>query len=152
MKEKSWRLKSLEMLGICHELQDGKDRAKDIYNLVINNNNFREDQKTAFYYHLGNLYAKQGSYGEAVEQYRKVIKIDRDFADVKEKIKIINKKMAGEEVEEEMSLHFGEALSEEGADLWDSVVSGGVKKEEPLVEQEEGEITPSRKKGKISYI
>ena len=153
MKEKSWRLKSLEMLGICHELQDEKDRAKDIYNLVINNNNFREDQKTAFYYHLGNLYAKQGSYGEAVEQYRKVIKIDRDFADVKEKIKIINKKMAGEEVEEEMSLHFGEALSEEGADLWDSVVSGGGKTEEPLVEQdEEKTTTPSRRKGKISYI
>ncbi|MEJ2567973.1 MAG: hypothetical protein P8Z50_03740, partial [candidate division WOR-3 bacterium] len=152
MKEKSWRLKSLEMLGICHELLDEKDRAEDIYNLVINNNNFREDQKTAFHYHLGNLFAKQGLFGDAVEQYKRLIKIDRDFADVKEKIKIINKKMAGEEVEDEMSLHFGEALSEEGADLWDSVVSGGIKEEEALVEQEEEKTTTRKRKGKISYI
>jgi tetratricopeptide (TPR) repeat protein len=152
MKEKSWRLKSLEMLGMCHELLDQKEKAEDIYNLVINNKNFREDQKMAFYYHLGNLYVHQAKYGDAVEQYKRIIKIDRDFADVKEKIKIINKKMAGEEVEDQISLHFGEALSEEGADLWDSVVSGGGKKEEPLVEQEEEKTTTTKQKGKISYI
>jgi len=154
MKEKSWRLKSLEMLGICHELLDQKRKAEDIYNLVIKNNNFREDQKTAFYYHLGNLYVQQGLYGDAVEQYKKIIKIDKDFADVKEKIKIINKKMAGEEVEDEISLHFGEALSEEGAELWDSVLSGGIKEEQGADrEQEQERRTTTRKaKGKISYI
>ncbi len=154
MKEKSWRLKSLEMLGICYELLDQKKKAEDIYNLVIKNNNFREDQKTAFYYHLGNLYAQQGLYGDAVEQYKKIIKIDKDFADVKEKIKIINKKMAGEEVEDEISLHFGEALSEEGAELWDSVLSEGIKEEQGAErEQERERRTATRKeKGKISYI
>ena len=145
MKEKSWRLKSLEMLGVCHELLEQSERAEDIYNLVISNKNFREDQKTAFFYHLGNMYARQGVYGDALEQYKKIIKIDQEFADVKEKIKILNKKMAGEEVEDEISFHFGDALSEEGADLWDSVLSEG--------EKEQGlKATTKKQKGKISYI
>jgi tetratricopeptide (TPR) repeat protein len=156
MKEKSWRLKSLEMLGICHELLDQREKAEDIFKLVINNTNFREDQKTAFYYHLGNLYGKQGLYGDAVEQYKRIVKIDRDFADVKEKIKIINKKMAGEEVDDEISLHFGEALSEEGADLWDSVLAEGIKEEKAREAEEEHEeetkAASPKKKGKISYI
>lgn len=147
MKEKSWRLKSLEMLGVCHELLNEADRAKDIYNLVINNKNFREDQKSAFFYHLGNLFARQGQYGDALAQYKKIIKIDQEFADVKEKIKILSKKMAGEKVEEEISFHFGDALSEEGADLWDSVLSEGVREEKRELETP----TPKRK-GKISYI
>ncbi len=153
MQEKSWRLKSLEMLGICHELLGEKDRAEDIYKLVINNKNFREDQKMAFFYHLGNLYARQGSYVDAVEQYKRVIKIDREFADVKDKIKLINKKMSGEEVEEEISVHIGDALSEEGADLWDSVLAGGGggEKEEEKEEGEE-ETSGTKQKGKISYI
>jgi tetratricopeptide (TPR) repeat protein len=147
MKEKSWRLKSLEMLGVCHELLNEIDRAEDIYKLVLNNDNFREDQKAAFYYHLGNLYARQGTYGDALEQYKKIVKIDQEFADVKTKIRILSKKMAGEEVEEEISLHFGDALSEESSDLWDSVLTGGEKGQEP-----EGKTTTKRQKGKISYI
>lgn len=147
MKEKSWRLKSLEMLGVCHELLEQKDKAEDIYKLVINNKNFREDQKAAFFYHLGNMYARQGLYGEALEQYKRIIRIDQDFADVKEKIKILNKKMSGEEVEEEISFHFGAALSEEGADLWDSVLSGGAGEE-----KEEVGTSTTKRKGKISYI
>lgn len=148
MKEKSWRLKSLEMLGVCHELLDEIKRAEDIYKLVINNKKFREDQKTAFFYHLGNLYARQGLYGDALQQYKKVIKIDQEFADVNDKIKIINKKMSGEEVEEEISVHFGDALSEEGADLWDSVLSG----RDEEVEEEEVGTSRRKSKGKISYI
>jgi tetratricopeptide (TPR) repeat protein len=147
MKEKSWRLKSLEMLGVCHELLNEIDRAEDIYKLVLNNDNFREDQKAAFYYHLGNLYARQGTYGDALEQYKKIVKIDQEFADVKTKIRILSKKMAGEEVEEEISLHFGDALSEESSDLWDSVLTGGEKGQEP-----EGKTTTKRQKVKISYI
>jgi tetratricopeptide (TPR) repeat protein len=147
MKEKSWRLKSLEMLGVCHELLKEGEKAADIYKLVINNNDFREDQKAAFYYHLGNLYARQGVYGEALEQYKRIVKIDREFADVKEKIKILNKKMAGEEVEEEISFHFGEVLSEEDADLWDSVLTEGEK-----TQGQEVKTTTKKQKGKISYI
>jgi tetratricopeptide (TPR) repeat protein len=147
MKEKSWRLKSLEMLGVCHEILDEKDRAEDIYKLVINNKNFREDQKSAFFYHLGNLYARQAQYADALEQYKRIIRIDQDFADVKEKIKILNKKMSGEEVEEEISFHFGDALSEEGANLWDSVLSGGAE-----AEKEEVGTSGTKRKGKISYI
>ncbi len=147
MKEKSWRLKSLEMLGVCHEILEQKDKAEDIYKLVINNKNFREDQKAAFFYHLGNLYARQGQYGEALEQYKRIIRIDQDFADVKEKIKILNRKMSGEEVEEEISIHFGDALSEESADLWDSVLSGGAE-----AEKEEVGTSGTKRKGKISYI
>ncbi len=147
MKEKSWRLKSLEMLGVCHELLEDIERAEDIYKLVIDNKNFREDQKAAFYYHLGNLYARQGTYGDALEQYKKIVKIDQEFADVKTKIRILNKKMAGEEVEDEISLHFGDALSEESSDLWDSVLTAGEK------EPERGEKpTTQKQKGKISYI
>ncbi|MBN1694020.1 tetratricopeptide repeat protein [candidate division WOR-3 bacterium] len=147
MKEKSWRLKSLEMLGVCHELLNEIERAEDIYKLVINNKSFREDQKAAFYYHLGNLYARQGTYGDALDQYKKIVKIDQEFADVKTKIRILSKKMAGEEVEEEISLHFGDALSEESSDLWDSVLTGGEKGQEPG-----GKTTAKRQKGKISYI
>ena len=147
MKEKSWRLKSLEMLGVCHELLNEVERAEDIYKLVINNKNFREDQKAAFYYHLGNLYARQGAYGDALEQYKKIVKIDQEFADVKTKIRILSKKMAGEEVEEEISLHFGDALSDESSDLWDSVLTGGEK--EPT---REIKPTAKKQKGKISYI
>jgi tetratricopeptide (TPR) repeat protein len=147
MKEKSWRLKSLEMLGVCHELLSEIERAEDIYNLVINNKNFREDQKAAFYYHLGNLYARQGTYGDALEQYKKIVKIDQEFADVKTKIRILSKKMAGEEVEEEISIHFGDALSEESSELWDSVLTEGEKGQAREVK------TPTqRQKGKISYI
>ena len=51
--------------------------------------------------------------------------------------------MAGEEVEDEISFHFGDALSEEGADLWDSVLSEGEK---------ELKATTKKQKGKISYI
>jgi tetratricopeptide (TPR) repeat protein len=147
MKEKSWRLKSLEMLGVCHEILEQKEKAEDIYKLVINNKNFREDQKTAFFYHLGNMYARQGIYNDALEQYKKIIKIDQEFADVKEKIKLLNKKMAGEEVEDEISFHFGDALSEEGADLWDSVLSEGEKEQ-----KQEVKATTKKQKGKISYI
>jgi len=147
MKEKSWRLKSLEMLGVCHELLEEKERAEDIYKLVINNKNFREDQKAAFYYHLGNLYARQGTYGDALEQYKRIIKIDQEFADVKTKIRLLNKKMAGEEVEDEISFHFGDALSEESSDLWDSVLTEGEKGQ-----VREVKTTTQRQKGKISYI
>jgi tetratricopeptide (TPR) repeat protein len=147
MKKKSWRLKSLEMLGVCHELLEEAERAEDIYKLVINNKNFREDQKAAFFYHLGNLYGRQGLYGDALEQYKKIIRIDQEFADVKEKIKLINKKMSGEEVEEEISIHFGDALSEEGADLWDSILSGGGEGG-----KEEVGTSTRKSKGKISYI
>jgi tetratricopeptide (TPR) repeat protein len=139
------------MLGICHELLGEKKRAEDIYKLVINNKSFREDQKLAFFYHLGNMYASQDSYAEAVEQYKRVIKIDREFADVKEKIKLVNKKMSGEKVEEEISVHIGDALSEEGADLWDSVLGGGEGQKEGKEGGEE-EDSSKKQKGKISYI
>lgn len=149
MKEKSWRLKSLEMLGLCHELIDENKRAEDIYKMVISTNNFRQDEKTAFYYHLGNLYARQEAYSHALEQYKMIIKIEQDFADVKKKIEILSKKMAGQEVEEEISYHFGEVFSEEGADLWDSVLSG--EEEGSQKEQLRGDRAKKRK-GKISYI
>ncbi len=147
MKAESWRLKSLEMLGLCHELMDEKKRAEDIYKMVISNKNFREDEKTAFFYHLGNLYVRQGTYPDALEQYKEIVKIDQDFADVKKKIELLSKKMSGQDVEEEISFHFGEALSEEGADLWDSVLTGG----EKAKEEKEGKSTEKRR-GKISYI
>jgi len=147
MKAESWRLKSLEMLGLCHELMDEKKRAEDIYKMVISNKNFREDEKTAFFYHLGNLYVRQGTYPDALEQYKEIVKIDQDFADVKKKIELLSKKMSGQDVEEEISFHFGEALSEEGADLWDSVLTGG----EKVTEEKEGKSTEKRR-SKISYI
>ncbi len=149
MKEKSWRLKSLEMLGLCHELINEIKRAEDIYNMVISTNNFRQDEKIAFYYHLGNLYVRQEAYSDALEQYKMIVKIDQDFADVKKKIEILSKKMSGQEVEEEISYHFGEVFSEEGDDLWDSVLSGemgGSQKEQLTGER------PKKRKGKISYI
>jgi tetratricopeptide (TPR) repeat protein len=150
MREKSWRLKSLEMLGLCHELLGQNEKAEDIYKIVINTDNFPEDEKTAFFYRLGNLYARQTAYEDALKQYKKAAQIDRDFADVKKKIELINKKMAGGEVEEELSFAFGDALLEEGADLWDSVVSGGTKAEKP---QKKEAVKPTGKRsGKISYI
>jgi len=148
MKAESWRLKSLEMLGLCHELMDEKKRAEDIYKMVISNKNFREDEKTAFFYHLGNLYVRQGTYPDALEQYKEIVKIDQDFADVKKKIELLSKKMSGQDVEEEISFHFGEALSEEGADLWDSVLSEGGKEGKEQV----SEAATKKRRGKISYI
>ncbi len=150
MREKSWRLKSLEMLGLCHELLGQNEKAEDIYKIVINTDNFLENEKTAFFYHLGNLYARQGTYENALKQYKKAAQIDRDFADVNKKIELINKKMAGEEVEEELSFAFEDALLEEGADLWDSVVSGETKAEKP--QKKEAVKTTGKKSGKISYI
>ncbi len=148
MQEKSWRLKSLEMLGLCHELIDEDKRAEDIYNMVIKTKNFRDDEKPAFFYHLGNLYARQSNYSGAITQYKRIIEIDQDFADVKQKIEILNKKMSGKEVEEEISFHFGEVISEEGADLWDSVLSG----EEEREKQKSLGKTGEKRRGKISYI
>jgi tetratricopeptide (TPR) repeat protein len=148
MKEKSWRLKSLEMLGLCHELIDEDKRAEDIYNMVIKTKNFRDDEKPAFLYHLGNLYARQRNFSGALKQYKRIIEIDQDFADVKQKIEILNKKMSGKEVEEEISFHFGEVISDEGADLWDSVLSG----EEEKAKQESLGGKTEKRRGKISYI
>ncbi len=147
MQEKSWRLKSLEMLGLCHELIDEDKRAEDIYNMVIKTKNFRDDEKPAFFYHLGNLYARQSNYSGAITQYKRIIEIDQDFADVKQKIEILNKKMSGKEVEEEISFHFGEVISEEGADLWDSVLSGEEEKE-----KQKSLGKTEKRRGKISYI
>jgi len=56
--------------------------------------------------------------------------------------------MSGKEVEEEISFHFGEVISEEGADLWDSVLSG----EEEKKQQESLGKTSEKRRGKISYI
>ena len=150
MREKSWRLKSLEMLGLCHELLGQNEKAEDIFKIVINTDNFKEDEKTAFFYHLGNLYAQQGAYEDALKQYKKAAQMDRDFADVKKKIELINKKIAGEEVEDEISFAFGDALLEEGADLWDSVVSGGEKAEK--TEKKETVKPTGKRSSKISYI
>jgi tetratricopeptide (TPR) repeat protein len=148
MKEKSWRLKSLEMLGLCHELIDEDKRAEDIYNMVVKTKNFRDDEKPAFLYHLGNLYARQNKFSNALAQYKKIIEIDQEFADVKKKIELLSKKMSGKEVDEEMSFHFGEVISEEGADLWDSVLSEG---EEMETQKSLGKPT-KKERGKISYI
>jgi tetratricopeptide (TPR) repeat protein len=148
MKEKSWRLKSLEMLGLCHELIDEDKRAEDIYNMVIKTKNFRDDEKPAFLYHLGNLYARRNKFSDALAQYKKIVEIDQEFADVKKKIELLSKKMSGKEVDEEMSFHFGEVISEEGADLWDSVLSEG---EEMETQKSLGKPT-KKERGKISYI
>jgi tetratricopeptide (TPR) repeat protein len=145
MKEKSWRLKSLEMLGLCHELLDQNEKAEDIYKIVINTDNFREDEKIAFFYHLGNLFARKGDYEDALKNYKKATQIDREFADLNKRIELINRKIAGEEVEEEISFTFGEMLLEEGAELWDVVVGGGKKEKETVK-------SASKKSGKISYI
>jgi tetratricopeptide (TPR) repeat protein len=152
MREKSWRLKSLEMLGLCHELLGQNEKAEDIFKIVINTDNFRDDEKTAFFYHLGNLYAQQGAYEDALKQYKKAAQMDRDFADVKKKIELINKKIAGEEVEDEISFAFGDALLEEGADLWDSVVSGGEKVEKETAEKKGTAKPTGKRSSKISYI
>ena len=44
------------------ELIDENKRAEDIYKMVISTNNFRQDEKTAFYYHLGIFLAEKKGY------------------------------------------------------------------------------------------
>ncbi|MEO0293584.1 MAG: tetratricopeptide repeat protein [candidate division WOR-3 bacterium] len=147
MKERTWRLKSLEMLGLCHELLGENEKAKNVYKIVVNTDNFREDEKAAFYYHLGNLYAKEDKYEEALINYKKSVEIDPEFVNAKKKIELISRKMNGEEVEEELAFSLGEELSEEGANLWDSVLSGEVEEV-----GKKSESIEKKKGGKISYI
>lgn len=145
MKGKEWLIKSLEMMGKCYELSGEIDKAKKVYKHILISDKIGEEETMAFSYYLGNIYTREKSYKKALNEYKKVIRINPDFSDVKKRIKLINKQLSGKEVEEEITAMVNEDMSSESDHLWDKVL---------FVEDEsDGKKKGDRKeKGKISYI
>lgn len=147
MKGERWTLKSLEMIGKCLEIIEDYDKVESVYKKVLESKKYNEDETVAFAYYLGDIYARSKEYKKALESYKKVLGIDPNFQDVKERIEIMNKGLKGEEISIESITGLSE-ISEEGGELWDSVI-----KEEESKEKKKAEDSKDKKeRDKISYI
>ncbi len=145
MKGERWTLKSIEMIGKCLEILGDFEKAERVYQNVLISKKYNEDETVAFAYYLGNLYATRKDFRKALEEYNKVVRIDPDFGDVKERIELMNKGLRGDKVEVKgTSILAG--ISEESSSLWDSVLSDGESK------KQEEDSKEKKERDKISYI
>jgi len=149
MKGEHWVLKSLEMLGNCYEKLSDFEKAEKVYRHALLSKKYDENETVAFAYYLGNLYANQGLFAKALNEYKNVVRIDSDFIDVKERIELMSKRLRGASVEEERTSTLVEDISVEGSNLWDSILKKGEDKGE---EEEKGKSKEKREKDRISYI
>ncbi len=147
MKGERWTLKSLEMIGKCLEIIEDYVKAERVYKKILESKKYNEDETVAFAYYLGDIYARQKEYKKALESYKKVLGIDPDFQDVKERIKIMNEGLKGKEVAIESIIGLSE-ISEEGGELWDSVI----KEEESKGKKKIEDSKDKKERDKISYI
>ena len=147
MKGERWTLKSTEMIGKCLEILEDYEKAERIYKKVLESKKYNEDETISFAYSLGDIFARQKEYKKALKEYKKVLRIDPEFQGVKERIEIMNKGLKGEEVDI-VSITGLVEISEEGGELWDSVI-----KEDETKEKEKGEdLKDKKERDKISYI
>ncbi len=152
MKGERWTLKSIEEIAKCLEMQGALEEAERVYQKVILSKKYNEDETVAFAYYLGNIYLIKNDFGKALEEYNKVVHIDPDFADVKEKIELANKGLSGAKVEVEGTSVLSD-ITEEGSNLWDSVLSNGEEGEkEPDKKTKKEDSGEKKEKDKISYI
>jgi len=149
MKGEHWVLKSLEMLGNCYEKLSDFEKAEKVYRHALLSKKYDENETIAFAYYLGNLYANQGLFARALNEYKNVVRIDSDFIDVKERIKLMSKRLRGASVEGERTSALVEDISVEGSNLWDSVLK---KAEDNGEGEEKGKSKEKREKDRISYI
>ena len=153
MEGERWRLKSLEMMGKCYEMQGKIEDAENLYRGLLISKKYGEDEIVAFAYYLGNLYSGQNQFAKALNEYKKVVRLDPDFVDIKERIKFINKRLSGSAVEESLTA-LSEDISKETSHLWESVLEEKGKevedKNKDIKKKEKKE--KKEKKGKISYI
>ncbi len=151
IKGKSWRLKSLEMIGHCYEELGDFEEAEKIYKLVLSSSEYGEDEKIAFAYHLGNIYSQEKLFAKALNEYKRVARIVPDFADVEERIELMNKRLMSErDAKEENSPAIGKEISEKSGELWNSVLSEVEEGKKEKKEKKEKEVKKERHK--ISYI
>jgi len=147
MKGERWTLKSTEMIGKCLEILEDYEKAERIYKKVLESKKYNEDETISFAYSLGDIFARQKEYKKALKEYKKVLRIDPEFQGVKERIELMNKGLKGEEVDI-VSITGLVEISEEGGELWDSVI-----KEDETKEKEKGEdLKDKKERDKISYI
>ncbi|MCK4321141.1 tetratricopeptide repeat protein [candidate division WOR-3 bacterium] len=147
MKGERWTLKSTEMIGKCLEILEDYEKAERIYKKVLESKKYNEDETISFAYSLGDIFARQKEYKKALKEYKKVLRIDPEFQGVKERIELMNKGLKGEEVDI-VSITGLVEISEEGGELWDSVI-----KEDETKEKERGEdLKDKKERDKISYI
>jgi tetratricopeptide (TPR) repeat protein len=149
MKGEHWVLKSLEMLGNCYEKLSDFEKAEKVYRHALLSKKYDENETVAFAYYLGNLYANQGLFAKALNEYKNVVRIDSDFIDVKERIKSMSKRLRGVSIDEERTSTLVEDISVEGSNLWDSVLKKG---EDNGKGEEKGKSKEKREKDRISYI
>lgn len=147
MKGERWTLKSTEMIGKCLEILEDYEKAERIYKKVLESKKYNEDETVSFAYSLGDIFARQKEYKKALKEYKKVLRIDPEFQGVKERIELMNKGLKGEEVDI-VSITGLVEISEEGGELWDSVI-----KEDETKEKKKGEdLKDKKERDKISYI